>query len=73
VSPRIVFGPPAAVAASLAHSPVSATVNPSVVARDTLTQRQSHRRVTRRTTGFSKDLTWFETHLWWSLASYHFV
>ena len=57
VSTRVVFGTPEAVATRVADSPVSATVTTSVIARDTLTQRQSHRRFTRRTNGFSTDLT----------------
>jgi IS1 family transposase len=73
VSTRVVFGTPEAVAASLAHSPVSSTLNTSFVERDNLTQRQSNRRLTRRTNGFSKDLTWFEKQLWLSLAYYHLV
>ncbi|MGE3536638.1 MAG: helix-turn-helix domain-containing protein [Candidatus Tectimicrobiota bacterium] len=73
VSTRVVFGTPEAVAARLAHSPVSSTVNTSFVERDNLTQRQSNRRLTRRTNGFSKDLTWFEKQLWLSLAYYHLV
>ncbi|HEX9200307.1 MAG TPA: helix-turn-helix domain-containing protein, partial [Acidobacteriaceae bacterium] len=73
VSTRVIFGTPEAVAASLAHSPVSRTVNTSFVERDNLTQRQSNRRLTRRTNGFSKDLTWFEKQLWLSLAYYHLV
>jgi IS1 family transposase len=73
VSTRVVFGTPEAVAACLVHSPVSRTVNTSFVERDNLTQRQNNRRLTRRTNGFSKDLTWFEKQLWLSLAYYHLV
>ena len=73
VRPPVVVGPPAAVAARLAHSPVSWTVQTSGVERDHRTPRPRHRRFTRRTHGCSKDLTWFETPRWWSLAYDHGV
>jgi hypothetical protein len=73
VDTHVVCGPPEAGAAYLATSPVSHTVHTSVVARANLTQRQSHRRLTRRTTGFSQDLTWLEQPWWVSLASSHLV
>jgi transposase-like protein/IS1 family transposase len=72
-STHVVCGEPAAVAACLATSPVRQRVNISVVERDNLTQRQSNRRLSRRTNGFSKDLTWFEKQLWVSLAYDHLV
>ncbi len=73
VRPKVVFGDPDIILQSLATSPVSQTINTSFVERDHLTQRQSNRRLTRRTNGFSKELTWFEKQLWLSLAYYHLV
>jgi len=73
VRPKVVFGDPELIIQTLATSPVSQTVNTSFVERDHLTQRQSNRRLTRRTNGFSKELTWFEKQLWLSLAYYHLV
>jgi len=49
------------------------TIKTNFVERHNLTQRQSNRRLTLRTNGFSKDLSWFERQLWLSLFYYHFV
>jgi len=38
-----------------------------------LTWRQSKRRLTRRSHGFSKDLPWLEKQLWLSAAYYHLM
>lgn len=73
VGTRIVFGEAKLIEQRLAESPVSTAINTSFVERDNLTQRQSNRRLTRRTNGFSKELTWFEKQLWLSLAYYHLV
>jgi hypothetical protein len=51
--------------------PTSPTITTSFVARHTLTQRQSHRRCTRRTQGVSTDLSWCERPRWLSLAYSH--
>jgi IS1 family transposase len=73
VKTQVVYGEPEAVAARVAASPVSDTINTSFVERDNLTQRQSNRRLTRHTTGFSKEIAWFEKQLWLSTAYYHLV
>ena len=73
IKTRVIFGNPEAIAAQLATSPVSDAVNTSFVERDHLTQRQSNRRLTRRTNGFSKEIAWFEKQLWLSTAYYHLV
>jgi len=72
VKTKVVFGEPEAITARLAASPASYTINTSFVERDNLTQRQSNRRLTRRTNGFSKDISWFEKQVWLSTAYYHF-
>lgn len=73
VGAKVVFGDADTIIARLAESPVSNTINTSFVERDNLTQRQSNRRLTRRTNGFSKELTWFEKQLWLSMTYYHLV
>ena len=73
VKTKVIFVKPEAIAEQLAKSAVSAAINTSFVERDTLTQRQSKRRLTRRPNGFSKAISWFEKQLWLSTAYYHFV
>jgi len=73
VESKVVFGAPDVIAARMVASPVSRRINTSFVERDNLTQRQSNRRLTRRTNGFSKEITGLERPLWLSLAYYHFV
>lgn len=72
VTHRVVFGDAARIEALLKASPVSATINTSFVERNNLSSREHNRRLTRKTTGFSKELPWFEKQLWLSLAYYHF-
>jgi len=73
VTTKVVFGDPEAITAQLHTSPTSTTINTSFVERENFTLRQSNRRLTRKTSGFSKELPWLEKQLWLSLAYYHLV
>ena len=73
VDHHVVFGDAQRIAALLATLPASATINTSFVERENLALRQHYRRLTRKTNGFSKELTWLEKQLWLSLAYYHLV
>jgi IS1 family transposase len=73
VSRKVVFGAAEAIEARLATLPTSTTINTSFVERENLTLRQHNRRLTRKTTGFSKELSWLDKQLWLSLAYYHLV
>jgi IS1 family transposase len=73
VTTKAVFGNLEAINARLASSPASTSVNTSFVERDNFTLRQQNRRLTRKTSGFSKELPWLEKQLWLSLAYYHLV
>ena len=73
VSTKIVFGQPDQIEARLTASPVSQAINTSFIERENLTLRQHNRRLTRKTNGFSKELSWFEKQLWLCLAYYHLV
>jgi IS1 family transposase len=72
VNYRIVFGQEESVEQRLKQSPVSYTINTSFVERENLTLRQSNRRLTRKTNGFSKEISGLEQQLWVSLAYYYF-
>jgi hypothetical protein len=73
VTQKIVFGSAETVQACLAASPTSTMINTSFVERDNLTLRHHNRRLTRKTIGFSKELSWLERQLWVALAYYHLV
>jgi hypothetical protein len=73
VTSKAIFGQPDASAVRLAALSTSTTLNTSDVERETLTWRQHNRRLTRKTHGFRKALTWLEKQRWLSLASDHRV
>lgn len=73
VDQQVVVGDGQGIATLVASRPTSATINPSVVAREKLALRQPTRRLTRKTKAFSKELPGLATQLWWSLAYTHVV
>ncbi len=73
VSRKLVFGDEARLQAHLANSAASTTINTSFVERQNLTLRQQSRRLTRKSSGFAKELSWLEKQLWLNLAYYHLV
>ncbi len=68
VTRKLVFGEADALEARLAASPTSTTINTSFVERDNLTWRDHNRRLTRKTSGFSKEVPWMEQQLWLAMA-----
>jgi IS1 family transposase len=73
VDHHVVCGDAQRLAALLATLPTSATINTTVVERENLALRQHNRRLTRKTTAFSKERPWLEKQLWLSLAYTHVV
>jgi hypothetical protein len=70
---KVVFGDDQRIAECLALLPTSVTINTSFVERENLMFRQPNRCLTRQTNAFSKELSWLEKQVWWSLAYTHFV
>jgi IS1 family transposase len=64
---RVVFGTMAAVAAALAGSPVSRSINTSFLERQHLTDRHHNARKSRRTYRFSKDWRFHEASTYFTL------
>jgi IS1 family transposase/transposase-like protein len=73
VTTKTVFGDTDAITARLRTSSASTMINTSFIERENFTLRQRNRRLTRRTSGFSKDVTWLEKQLWLALAYDHLV
>jgi IS1 family transposase len=69
---RVVFGTRAAVAAALAGSRVSRSINTSLIERQHLTDRHHNARKSRRTYRFSKDWRYHEAATYFTLYSYNF-
>ena len=69
---RVVFGTMAAVAAALAGSRVSRSINTSFIERQHLTDRHHNARKSRKTYRFSKDWRYHEAATYFTLYSYNF-
>jgi hypothetical protein len=73
ISTKVIFGKEEEIQRLLEVSPVSNKINISFIERNNLTLRQHSRRLTRKTNGFSKDLSKLEAQLYLALGYYHFV
>lgn len=73
ITTRVIFGKEEEVMELLRSSPVSHSINISLVERNNLSLRQSSRRLTRKTNGFSKEMDKLYNQLCLALAYYHFV
>jgi IS1 family transposase len=69
---RVVFGTMAAVAAALAGSRVSRSINTSFIERQNLTDRHHNARKSRKTYRFSKDWRFHEAATYFTMYSYNF-
>jgi hypothetical protein len=68
----VVFGTMAAVAAALAGSRVSRSINTSFLERQHLTDRHHNARRSRKTYRFSKDWEFHEAATYFTMSSYNF-
>ncbi len=69
---RVVFGTMAAVAAALAGSRVSRSINTSFLERQNATDRHHNARKSRKTYRFSKDWRFHEAATYFTMYSYNF-
>lgn len=73
IETAIIFGDKKRIAQRLEASPVSNSINTSFIERNNLSMRQSSRRLTRKTNGFSKERPKLRQHLYLVSGYYHFV
>ncbi len=72
IGTRVVFGTTASVAAALAQSRVSRSINTAFIERENGTDRHRNARKARKTYRFSKDWRYHEAVTYLSLYSYNF-